>query len=723
MKCIIILFLIFIILLIIYNLYNFKVIENFNSGGSTKIQRVIGSAVTNMNDKHSEYENENIDEVVSDLIQYEQNFNDLRNRWNNETIKYGSNSKTIDQFNKYNNRTCEFDDTVCINDEFPIIFNKDTKIITKEECAQRCQAKSNCISFSYKDNLINNRFQECRLSSRCTEQNATQKNDFDLYVKNDLTYNNFPLTNYMVDYNTTCRDDIYKDIDNKPSTQNTLTTCANNCNNDKNCISFEFTPGTGSDTGSGIVSGSGSGSGIVSGSGSGTETGTEIIGRCAHKSKCYNEGCLSVGNSENKRCTSTSLYSKKLLIPDDTRIPDYINCNICNNNDTVYNKNFLRFYDNLNDPSNLIYTNDVAKIGNNNISIDKKFYKITDGNFVKLFSEFNFKGQYIWLRSTTDRQQISKIGETEVINGTITNTIQDELQQFKSFKILGESKKTELENNCQGYWKDCDYDDNGNYISEWVTTVSESPNGKCENNIKMCDRDCILTDDIYDISDCSLQGYANNKNVIPSKKKIYQTLVPPEGNGILCEDLKSSRVEWDCEPEDKNKNVPNNHLYRDWGECNNGSSTGTKLGDDNITKSCMWNITGTYESSIKTKNNKKFRYSIEFKGRSDQYNSQLQDTIIFLKTNYDMIDTTTTPTDNTFSFKPIFKTQSNMINEDRDYIIFAGKFNDPTGNFNDINKSYYIKNNNFVYGASNNNIPVVIELKVVDEGDYTLTRT
>ena len=101
-------------------------------------------------------------------------------------------------------------------------------------------AGNNCIAFSYKDELNN---QVCRLSSICTDKNANKNDEYTLYVDENIDYSNFPLSNYKIDYNKSCRRDVYGDNQNyELDDKINKSDCAKQCNRDVNCIAFEYTP-------------------------------------------------------------------------------------------------------------------------------------------------------------------------------------------------------------------------------------------------------------------------------------------------------------------------------------------------------------------------------------------------------------------------------------------------------------------------------------------------
>ena len=102
-----------------------------------------------------------------------------------------------------------------------------------------------------------------------------------------------------------------------------------------------------------------------------------------------------------------------------------------------------------------------------------KYYKITEGNIVKLYTDYNFKGTSIWLNSTFGRQLKSEVGKKEFTDGIIDEEQQINLQKFKSFEIFSDSEAAQIRKDCQGYWEECDYNNNNELVSKWITTENE----------------------------------------------------------------------------------------------------------------------------------------------------------------------------------------------------------------------------------------------------------
>jgi hypothetical protein len=640
----------FVILIILHNLYNFNSnIEKFHeSEVTTSLQTDISEAIDNIGSALDDYNEKNIIQLGSQADEYNIKLNELKNRWYGSSGSAGldigsscnfDDSIVLDDYKKYDNLTCDFEKNQCVNDGYPKIYSTaGGSAVSIEKCARLCnEDKGNCKAFSYKDEPND---QECRLSSICTEKNANKNDKFNLYVTKNFNYTNFPLTNYKIDYNKQCRNDVYKQLELPTKLSLTKDECATRCNSDVNCIAFEFTP-----------------------------TGSNTLGTCKIRSHCYEHGCLESSGSASNNCNNTSLYSKRILIPENTKVPDYINCKVCENNHTIYNKNYLRFYKTNEDDerANLVYTNHVSKIQNEtdgiNILENIRYYKITDGNKVKLYSDYNFKGESIWLDSTFDRQQISSIGNSE-------------LQKFKSFQIFSDSEVAEITRNCQGYWSECDYDDTNNFVSEWVTTGSAASGGTCENEgaTKTCNRDCIEIED-WDITAC---GCSNGQYKI----KKYIKVIPNSGQGNECIGNTNEIVEL-CTTEDDDNNT-SDECAKEWGECEGGYKTNMNGSSTDI-KSCIWDVEGTYRSA--PIGNDGFRYLINFNNRRSATDS-------ILPLNINLKKEMPNEVKHNSDVKDI-----NIRQEDRDYFVFASKFS----TLGETTKSYIIRKK---YVSGDNNVTV-----------------
>ena len=116
--CITILVLIFII--IFHNLLNYNTIETFHTGSEeitqTELQRNINTAITNIGSAITQYEEENIIKLGSEVTDYRSRFNQLQNEWENGSnpIATGSSCKydqkiSLDTFTKYEGLTCDFE--------------------------------------------------------------------------------------------------------------------------------------------------------------------------------------------------------------------------------------------------------------------------------------------------------------------------------------------------------------------------------------------------------------------------------------------------------------------------------------------------------------------------------------------------------------------------------------------------------------------------------------
>lgn len=686
----------FILLIIIYNLYSLNtnkinnIVETYHESDitMTSLQNDISNSINNIDSAINNYENNNIIELNDKADIYNIKLNELENEWYGSSGSNGLNmgskcaldkSIVLDNYDKYDNLTCDFEKK-CTNSsdsEYPIIYSTlNGNPITIEECSRKCDNDGdNCLAFSYKDEPND---QECRLSSICTERNANSNDKFNLYIKKNLNYTQFPLTNYKIDYNKKCRSDIYNNKENTIRDSNkTLSECAKLCNNDVNCISFEYNPND---------------------------------KLCSPKSVCYEHGCLESSTDSSTspidNCNTISLYSKKLLIPDNTKVPDYINCELCNNNNTVYNSNFLRLYEtnDKNERSKLVYTNNISKIqseiNNDNILENIKYYKISNGNKVKLFKDYNFKGVSIWLDSTFDRQLISNIGDNELNNGLINEEEQTELQKFKSFKILSDSKSLEVKKDCQGYWDDCDYNINNQLVSKWITTQNETEGGKCENKNKekLCNRDCVEILE-WDISNC---GCSDGDNL---KHKKYIKAIPKSGKGNEC--IGEIEYSEKCTEKDNENNdlceCNNDYTPIKWSECN---ASGTKnlisgnLGSQSHClnpKSCIWDVEGIYKSKYIVVGNDKFRYSIAFSNRKNDPN-KIKPLILNLNKEY---------LSGTLHYSE--EIDIGVFQENRDLIVFSSVFK----TLNEKTKSYVIEKKYILNG--NNIQPRKITLNNIND--------
>ena len=637
MKYCILLLLTFIILIILYNLYNLNVVEKFHESGATSLQKDISVAIDNIDNALDDYQRKNIIILGSRSDEYRTKLKKLESQWygtgGSAGLKIDStcgidDSIRLDDYKRYENLTCDFEKKCGGN--YPKIFSTFNKnAVSIEKCAKLCEDDNDeCLAFSYKDEPDD---QECRLSSICTERNSNDNEKFNLYIKKNLDYTQFPLTNYKIDYNKKCRNDIYYNKENniRNETNILLKDCAKICNEDKNCISFEQN--------------------------------RENNGTCSPKSECYEHGCLESSGSSTGNCSNTSLYSKKLLIPDNTKVPDYINCKVCKNNNTIYNEKFFRLYEtkDIDERAKLVYTNNVAKIQSNTTDEDDllesiRYYKITHGNKVKLYTDYDFKGTSIWLDSTIDRQLISEIGDLEVSEsvGTIDREQQIELQKIKSFEIFSDSEAKKIRTDCQGYWDECDYYDS-KLVSKWITTEVEKEDGICENtNIKKtCNRDCVEIVK-WDINDCNNEGDKNKK------KKKHIKVFPQAGQGDEC--IRGST-----------------EYYED---CTNDDIKNNKESGPGCIGSCVWEVEGTYTSQYIDIGVDKYRYTITFTDRNTDPEN-ISPLIINLKKEF-----TSGRLNNSD------KIDIGIFQEDRDFFVFASKFD------GEKTKSYVIEKKNILNG-------------------------
>lgn len=702
MKYCITILLVLIFIIIFHNLLNYNTIETFHTGSQeitqTELQNNINTAITNIESAITQYQEENITKLGSEVTDYRSRFNQLENEWEtgSNPIATGSSCKydqkiSLDTFTKYEGLTCDFErpcsDTKTNYEEYSTINDDPYGPKSLQECADLCRDSINCIAFSYKDKLND---QVCRLSSVCTDKNANKNEDYTLYVDENIDYSNFPLSNYKIDYNKKCKQDVYANKQSYDEKQMDKGECAEECNNDANCIAFEYTPKT-----------VGVGDGI-----------------CKKQSQCYTNGCLEDSGSSADYCTNTSLYSKKILIPDNTIVPDYINCDVCNNNETVYNTNFFRLYNNAKiGRADLVYTNDISKLQSNSeddILENIFYYRITKGYQVKLFQTENFKGKHIWLYPTFERKAINTIGNEELNKGIITEEEKIDLQKLRSFKIYSDSKANEEKKQCVGYWGDCDYDNLGNLKSEWIilkdkegSNVLPCPN---ENKQKTCNRDSLQYID-WDISSCVSEYDGQLEQSIPQDKKapIVYKLLNESGKGNPAKSVNEINYPYEnCTDEDYNNNDICDYAA-EWSTCNaNKQRTRTQnfgqqkennTGNCPDTRSCIWEAYGTYEGSY---NNDTYKVII---GARPTNNDGEEDRTLEIFNYITMSKNGSNATTHVLSNSHIPR------HEDRDIIIFGSRFR------NEVAKSYIIKKR---YNSNNsdrqNNTPNNIILEIVNDG-------
>ena len=706
MKYCITILLVLIFIIIFHNLLNYNTIETFHTGSEeltqTQLQRNINTAITNIRSAITQYQQENIFRLTNELTDYGSTFNQLQNEWENGSnpIATGSSCKydqkiSLDKFTKYEGLTCDFErpcsDAKTNYKEYSTI-NGNPKSL--QECADMCEnAGSNCIAFSYKDELNN---QVCRLSSICTDKNANKNDEYTLYVDENIDYSNFPLSNYKIDYNKSCRKDVYGDNQNydlDPTINKS--DCAKQCNRDANCIAFEYTPNEG----------------------------------CTKQSHCYTNGCLENSGSDADYCTNTSLYTKKQLIPDNTKIPDYINCDVCENNKTVYNTDFFRLYSNSKiGRADLVFTNNVSKLQSkrgNNILEDILYYRVSNGNQIKLFENDNYIGTHIWLYPTFERKAINTIGDKELSLGEITKEQQIELQKLKSFKIYSDAKANEDKKQCTGYWEECDYNSNGNLEKKWIVLKDKegSKSLPCPYKTETCNKD-VKQKEIWDISNCVNRddivvgsNISNQFIDMLGTKIIAGPNVNPPGN-VYNLGYKSGKGN---ESKDVNTiNFPNEECtdqdYKDndicdyraeWSQtCIDGYRTTsgnytlqtTSLGNCPDTRSCIWEAYGTYEGNY---NNDIYQIEIGERPKDNGEEDRTREIFNYITMSKNGLNAETRVLSN--DIIPRY--------EDRDIIIFGSRLR------NEVAKSYII---NKIYDSNKsttqNNNPNEITIEIPDDG-------
>ena len=561
------------IIFVIFNLYNMTKIEKFHEEqGSTELQNSIKTTIDNQQTALTEYQ-QYINTIQNNTITYGSNLNNIDNifRGSGGVLDQINNFQPdiiLDSYNKHPGKTCLFEtqqncgsQNTSGSSTFPIKYNTEqSNTITLQECATQCAGMEECISFSYKDGES----QECHLSSVCTENNADDNEenteDYTLYTKKDEIFTQFPLMNYNPNYNKKCRYDIYKNLEtNINDTNTTLGSCASYCNNSSDCVAFEYNPDS---------------------------------QLCSPKSTCYENGCLEdSSNNYIDNCTNTTLYSKKSFdIPDGTTKPDYLDCKDCNNDETVYNSVFLRFYENENSPTSKIYTNNVANIGSTNELDNMNYYKITKGYHIQVFKDPNFLGEFEDYMDENQNIITDKYRWVKWNYGrTAIDTLPEGFRKFMSFKIYSDTE-AEIRKTCKGEFAVCqlvgtDADPKtGNMEQGWI---SEPGTPACFETMA-CDcstaggywENCVGNDDdgytqSYNTGNSSPgdNDYCPRPDVECDCSKTFDTCVSDGNGGYVksfsyhgdtafktqyCPDLPTD-IECNCDLNDENN----------WSDCNN----------------------------------------------------------------------------------------------------------------------------------------------------------
>ena len=630
--------LVFIFLIItIYNLYlnNIEKFENENT--KTRLEIDLENRLNTMQDIIKDYSNTYVTEVNNRISDYSDKLDIIANRFYNsdENLNIGSNCVFSDDielnnYDKIEKKACNFelDCSDGNSNSYPKIYKNEK---TLQQCAKECSDDSNCIAFTYKENENE---QLCVLSSMCTENNADNDEESTLYSKNNLDFVNFPLLNYKIDYNRKCRTDIYDSIDNNMEyIDTTKNVCAKKCNEDKNCISFEFTP----------------------------NKGDVNKGNCKKYSKCYEFGCLEKSGSSATKCTNTSLYTKQKLIPSGTVIPQYIDCNECNDESSVYNRDFVRLYENDYDVlPKYVFTHNVSKIQNeldNDILRTINYYKLTSNIKIKLYSNNNFKGNFVWLEPSFSKKRISDLPQ--------------EYRGFKSFEIFNKLDADEMVKDCVGKWLPCKYNTKGELISQWQTITPAQNNGNCkpekDGGKKMCIQDCEYLHEygknLYDISLCTSDDKSQYRNI--KKLKKIQTK-RTENGGAIC-DERIFEKEFECNQEDIDNN-PYSSATINWEEVTDIDSELLQKNVNGTILKMYWDVLGTFKSTPQNINGERVEYEIVFSNRI--FNNKVNKNITPKLTKYVISDEGNISSTNVGVY-----TNNWYYEEDNQYIKFSNLFN------------------------------------------------
>ena len=482
--------------IVIYNLYNTKIIEEYHEGSKvTLLQGDINNTLSNMNIAFNEY-NDYTNSIDTDASKYGSRLSDIDDLYRGsggilQRINNYDPNTILNTYDEHLGKSCPFETTENCggSNTLPIKFNHENGRITVQDCARECSERDDCISFSYKEGNGEIDEQECILSSVCTGSNATPNSDDNLYTKKRDDYIQFPLLKYNPNYNKICKNNVYQNIEtNLNDGIMSLGSCATQCESSTECIAFEYNPAT---------------------------------QLCSPKNECYEDGCLEESSNDvTDNCNNTTLYSMKETYMGGKNSPSYYSCNDCDNNKTIYNEAFLRFYTNDTDTASLIYTNHVANIGTDTL-IEMTHYKITQGYQVQVFANNNFEGEevdydetgnneYIWLESN-GRQSITSIGESFL--------------DFKSFKIYS-NNEANTRKICKGSFGICQTTDSGAYNSnnrlnhrsnlpnmeQIFTNIGTAAECPYENRVCECDGywgSCTATDS----GDIFTQEWTNNPGV------------------------------------------------------------------------------------------------------------------------------------------------------------------------------------------------------------------
>lgn len=221
---------------------NKNIIENFYSNTNNDIvndeiyeevediRRTIDNLMSTVN-----YKINSVQTLYDDTTVLKEEVQETRNDWQSRVRGY---TDISNDFNSTPNRKCYKNITDIL----------DVKK-TFHECAAECngneeleiEGDDNCLSFSYDRNT-----NECRLSSICypdTEDAITNTTSLDfantLYVKKNKNDYYDIMTKFDLKKNKQCNDLCYNDILGSSSV-NHIHKCAQNCDNNPDCVSFEY---------------------------------------------------------------------------------------------------------------------------------------------------------------------------------------------------------------------------------------------------------------------------------------------------------------------------------------------------------------------------------------------------------------------------------------------------------------------------------------------------
>ena len=237
-KCFIKIILFFIFILILINLINLinlqkknNIVENFDLGDTiidnldNKINVELTNKINNLIDDISDTSPQSLTNKIENLYDRTKNlYDNINNTKNDCENKFDLDfSNIVGNYNSHKDKKCLKN----ISDILDAKHNLSS-------CSKLCNNNINCMSFSYDKNT-----NDCRLSTIChpdTNTTFTKNYSNTLYVKKD---NNQVIKNYKLNKNQQCNNLCHNDIIDS-SSKNTVHDCANNCENNNDCVSFEY---------------------------------------------------------------------------------------------------------------------------------------------------------------------------------------------------------------------------------------------------------------------------------------------------------------------------------------------------------------------------------------------------------------------------------------------------------------------------------------------------